>query len=297
MWKLTGHPKTQIATKALAEQFQRMEPAIQDRPVSELRLKVYEKIMRAGGFRPMSWAAAHCKETGATYRVNGKHTSLLCSSLPLKEIPTLYAIVEYYECDTLQDVAELYSTYDSKMQARTTRDINAAFASTIPQLAGVDLATITVAVSGISFSTLAGENKLYKRTQPQERAEALFEHHDFVTWLFGLVHKKNSHIKRMPCVAAMYMTWQKAPRIATEFWTLIRDETAATPDHPTRKLARYLMVNSNRLQVRSRSNAQGPRRISDREYFVKCLHAWNAFREEENTNLNYHASKPVPSIK
>src|ERR1700733_6817786 len=63
MWKLTGHPKTQIATRPLAEQFQRMEPAIQDRPVSELRLKVYEKIMRAGGFRPMSWAAAHCKET------------------------------------------------------------------------------------------------------------------------------------------------------------------------------------------------------------------------------------------
>ena len=42
---------------------------------SEMRLGVYEKVARAGGFRPVQWASADCDETGSTYRVNGKHTA------------------------------------------------------------------------------------------------------------------------------------------------------------------------------------------------------------------------------
>ncbi len=59
----------------------------------------------------------------------------------------LYAVVEVFECDTLDDVARLYSTYDSKLQSRNVGDINRSFASCVPQLAEVDATTINNCVS------------------------------------------------------------------------------------------------------------------------------------------------------
>ncbi len=59
-YRLVGHPKTQPMSRKLALQFAEMEPALQDRPLSEARMRVYEKIAREGGFRPVQWASAYC---------------------------------------------------------------------------------------------------------------------------------------------------------------------------------------------------------------------------------------------
>ena len=62
-WRLAGKPKTQEVTLELANKFQSMDAAVEDRPLSEIRLTVYEKIWRAAGSRPVHWAATYCKET------------------------------------------------------------------------------------------------------------------------------------------------------------------------------------------------------------------------------------------
>ena len=224
-------------------------------------------------------------------RVNGKHTSHLAASLPLVDMPPLFAVVEYYECDTLQDVASLYSTFDSRMQARSVRDINASFKSTVPQLNDVTLSLTSTCVSGIAMGIGSADKSVYSKTQPQERAEAMIEHHDFILWCHNLHLPK--HLRRAAVIAAMYVTWQKAPRVSTEFWTSVKDETGATPDEPTRKLARYLLVGSVRMTNRS----EKAKRTPDKEYFVKCLRAWNSYRSGEPTNLNYDPTKPAPSVK
>ena len=33
---------------------------------------------------------------------------------------------------------------------------------------------------------------------------------------------------------------------------------------------------------------------SNREVYVKCIHAWNAYRRGKNTDLKYHAQSPIP---
>jgi hypothetical protein len=265
-----------------------MDPAIEDRPLREIRLVVYRKLMKEGKFRPMTWAAAFCKETGGTYRVNGKHTSFLCCEFNLKEIPPLYAIVEYYECDTLKDVAELYNTFDSKTQMRTVQDINIAFKSTIPALEHVANNLLGLCITGMHYSQLQGD---YTRIPAQERAEAMYDHHDFILWVDSILPKQLTQLKKMAVIAAMYLTWQRAPRIATEFWTMVRDENAAKPDHPTRKLAKFIWMNS-----RYAVDKKFRHRVKDREFFVKCLHAWNAYRNDEGTNLNYYAKAPIPDV-
>jgi hypothetical protein len=278
-WKLKGNPKTEQITKALAEKFVNMEAAQQDRPLSETRLRVYEKIAREGGFRPVSWAAAYCKATGGTYRVNGKHTSTLFAKM-LDELPTLYAVVEYYECDELEDTA----------------DINRSFAACVPDLAGVDQRTINLCASALAYAKLG--DSVHRSTTPAERAEGLLEHHDFVTWCHDLCGSgsgttKSSHLKRMPVIAAMYATWDRAPLVSKKFWEEVRDETGGTPSDPTRKLARFLILTSS---ANNRNDVRQRHRVKDKEFFVKSLHAWNAFRKKESTDLKYYANAAMPTV-
>lgn len=290
-WKITGNPKATSVTKALAEKFALMEPTPNDRPLSEMRLRVYEKLMREGGFRPPEWAGAYCKETGQTYRVNGKHTATVAALLLEQGVKLdLQAIIAYYQCDELADVSRLYSTYDSKVQSRTIRDINRSFASCVPQLADVSARIIELVPSAIAFSQYL--NEFSRATTPQDRAEALLEHWDFCVWVDKVLtgtRGYHSSIRRMPIVAAIWATWNKHPRKAEEFWVQVRDESAPLPTDPSRKLARFLLTHSKRGDVRYR--------VLDKEYFVKALRAWNAWRSEQPTDLRYSPKDPVPSVE
>lgn len=295
-WRLIDKPKTQAASKKLAKEFAEMDPAPQDRPLSERRLQVYEKIMRAGGFRPVSWASAYCISTSGTYRVNGKHTSVLLSGM--ENPPELYVTVERYECDELEDVARLYATYDSKMQSRTIGDINRSFAATIPELVDVASRNINLVVGAIAYfkqPTASGRD----RDQPADRAEALFDNIGFALWIERLLGRrhgsgKTGHLCRMPVVAAMYGGYLKSQRDASAFWAAVRDETGERPDLPDRKLARWLLTATSRIG--NRSDKPLRYRVSDREIYAKCVHGWNAWRKGESTNLNYYAEAKLPNI-
>ncbi len=295
-WRLIGKPATQKVTKKLAKEYAEMEAAPCDRPLSERRLAVYQRILSEGGFRPCTWASALCVETGGLYRVNGKHTSMMLSGLDV--VPEFFVTVEEYECDTLEDVARLYSTFDSQMQSRTAKDIYSSFAGTVPELREVANRTICLAASGMSYK------EGWEMKPAAERAELLLEHPEFVLWLNELWtagrddrvangYRQSKHLIRQPVVAAMFATWQKAKANASEFWSAVRDETGVSPKLPDRTLARYLLT----VGVDSGSGSARVRKAQPREFYVKCLHAWNAWRKGEATNLNYYPDKDVPAVK
>lgn len=296
-WELLGRPKTHKVTKALAKQFAEMEAAPRDRPLSERRLLVYNQLLAAGQFRPVTWASAICKETGDIYRVNGKHTSTMLSGL--EKMPDFYVTVEEYECETLEDVAHLYATFDSKMQSRSANDIYQSFAGTIKELNEVSRASVTLAINGLSY---AQWGEAVHSHQPAERAELLIDNTNFVLWVDELVHgaadgekKRRSYdLMKMPVCAAMYGAWSKNRSDATKFWTAVRDETGSKPDLPDRKLAKYL---STVASERQGSRARRAKHAGNREIYVKCLHGWNAWRKGETTNLNYYAEAKIPAVQ
>lgn len=300
-WKLIDRPKTVKATKSLIKQFVEMTPAPHDRPLSERRIGVYEKLLAAGQFRPVTWASALCGETEDVYRVNGKHTSILLSRL--EKLPEFYVTVEEYECETLEDVAKLYATFDSNMQSRTARDIYLSFAATVPELANVSDKVICAGIGGVGYQK---HGQGLSNIQAAERAEAVLDQPEFVLWLSDLLQGapgiaetgsatrsklKVSHLYRQPVVAAMFASWQKAKAAATEFWSAVRDETGPVPTSPDRKIARWLVTSSLTMKANTRV-----RKAGTRETYVKCLHAWNAWRKGESTNLNYHADAKVPAV-
>ncbi len=297
-WKLIGKPVTQKVTRKIVNEFSEMEPAPHDRPLSERRLQVYQRLLKEGMFRPVTWAKAFCPETNGMYRVNGKHTSVMLSSMD--PLPDFYVTVEFYECDTLEDVAKLYSTFDSSMQSRTASDIYMSFAATINELKPISRRVIVLAVGGMSV----GDGSIYlpkgggrgTSTTAAERAELLLDHPEFVMWLNDTVAAGISsakHLLRAPVAGAMFKTWQKSKSAASEFWSAVRDESGPSQNLPDRKLARYLLT----VGVNNGVGATRARPVMPREMFVKSIHAWNAWRANEKTELKYYEDKPIPAVK
>jgi hypothetical protein len=290
-YHIVGKPKTSVASRELVDKFAAMESPPEDRPILERRMMVYRRALADGTFRPVTWATCYCKATGTTYRVNGKHTSLLLSGMT--ELPELFVTVENYEADTLEDVARLYSTFDARIQLRTTADINRSFSATVPEYSDIHARMINLSVTGISIALWG---KTWASRPSAERAELLLDHVDFVVWansLIGTLTADARKLARGPVVGAMFITWQKSHKDATTFWTAVRDDTGATPGTPDRTLSKYLTTMS--VSVGQGSQAPRSRAAPQVEFYAKCIHAWNAWRKNATTDLKYHAAAKLPA--
>lgn len=291
-WSLEDKPKTLRVNKSLAEEFSNMESPPHDRPLSERRITIYNGMLKEGQFRPVSWAKCYCKETGSLYRINGKHTSVLLSRL--EEIPEFYAIIESFVADTLEDVAKLYSTYDSKTMIRNASDIYLSFAAAIPELRCLSQRIINLAVSGLGYAKwLDG----YYGVTAAERAELLLDTPDFAIWLDGILSGDNctrgKPLARFPVSAAMFLTWKKSQKAAEDFWITVRDETGSRPNLPDRILARWLATTS----LNSGSGSKKCKNAPPKEFFVKSIHAWNAWRKDRTLgDLKFHPKAKVPVV-
>lgn len=294
-YELVGTPKTEKVTQALSVKFRDMDPVPHDRPLNPKRVEAYRKMLAAGLFRPVQWATVHCNETQATYRVNGKHTSNLFAEY--EELPqAIHATIEHYHCDDLDDVARLYATFDSRTQVRTTNDINRAFAAIDPELSELPTKIINLCVTAIAYCKHGDQ---YAQVPAAERAECLLDAHNkaFVSWVHEVLGNSGNReasrlLWRSSVVAAMHASYQKSRRDANEFWLAVRDGTGATPKTPDRVLNRFLL---GKAVVGSKTTRRSSGLVSPREMFVKCLHAWNAWRRDTTTDLKYHAQAKIPA--
>jgi hypothetical protein len=259
-------------------------------------LAFYRKQLAEGSFRPVTWASAYCEETDTIYRVNGKHTSTLLSGIdPLPK--DFYVTVERYTCPTLDGVARLWATFDSSVATRTGNEIINSFASTVSEFAGVKQKTCSLAVIAASYQKW--DMDFYNSSRVAERAELLLDHVDFVLWLDTILYPKDGnarrakHLLRGPVVAAILGTWLSSEESSDSFWRHVRDEDQAQ-GLPTRVLAKWL---SEVTFKNHHSGTPGKKSVQFREMFVRCLHAWNAWRTNTRTSLKYHANAPIPVIR
>lgn len=286
-----SRPSTYKATKALAEKFASMKAAPGDRPMSPKRLAFATEVIKSGECIPFVWCSCFCRETGETYRVNGKHTSTAMAQLD-GDLKELWLNIIEYEVDTLADVAALYAKFDSSKSGRNPNDINRTFAAAVPELAVIPHRTINVCVAGLSIGTFGVAYR--ERNDSVTRAGLLHVHPGFPVWFHGLIGTmagKNRHIYRASVVAAMFMTWQKARGKATEFWGMVNDGSGKHRG-PTWILREYLRDS----RVLSRGVTAGIKNTDQKAMLVKCIHAWNAWRRDASTDLKYHPTAKIPAV-
>lgn len=293
-WVVVEKPQSLKMTKALAKEFAEMQAPPHDRPLGERRLATYRKAIENGTFRPPAWAKCFCSEDGKTYRVNGKHTSIMFSGM--EKIPdNMFVTIESYMADSIEDVARLYATFDARSQVRTVGDINHCFAQSIPELKSVGVKELNTIVSALAFVQFGVDSSHVKT--PAERAELLFDNVKLALWLFevGPCKGDGKLLCRSPVYAAMAMTWKRSQSAATEFWTAVRDATGESPNLPDRVLNKYLSMMS--VGFGRGAATTSSRKADSREFLVKCIHAWNAWRTNSKTDLRYSPSAKIPTVK
>lgn len=287
--------QTRVTTRKHAEELANMEGCPQDRAIKPFLLAHLNSQLIEGQFRPPSWAIINCKEDGKVYRVNGKHSSTVLALANGHFPKSLPHDFEEYDGDTREDVAKLYATFDRRESARHTGDINRVYAAANPKLVGVPGSIVNLAVTGIGTATWAN----YYSVKVDARAAKLLEFPDFVLWLQKILQpdqdgvKSVKHIRRGPVVGAMFATWGKSRVAAAEFWRLVRE--GCGEDHRTadRKLNAYLLSTS----LSSSTGGGRATGVASREMYVKCLHAWNAWRRGESTDMKYYPAADVPPVK
>lgn len=283
MWRCIRKPDVVQVNRQVAKQMYEMPTVIQDRKLDEKRLRDHKSSLLDGSFRTPEWATCYCQETDTTYRVNGKHTSLLLSTIDPPS--ALYVTIQRYTADTYQDVVDLYLTFDRKIVSKRTADINRVVAVSLPGLENAPSTVVDVIVSGLAWHKW---QERYPSIDPFVRACELRSNVEFALFAACLLDsgKTRRPLLRQGVLAAMQETFIKNEDRALVFWTLVRDDTGPSPESPDRKLARFLLVTPVGNGGGSiKAKVEKKKAATTREIYCKAIHAWNSWRRGERKQI------------
>ena len=292
-WTVKKGPYVVRLTQGLISLWATMNRLPHDRGLQDARVAWLDGIIANDEFRSPEWASCEVKDTGLTYRVNGKHTGFCLSKLVEGNLPKVDVIVTEFSCQTMQEAAKLYSTFDPSQSSKRAVDIYRIYGQNTPLLEEVSGKTLHIAAVGMGYALWEGES--HRRTNDL-KGQLIVANPQFVLWLESLLSSRegssNGHIRRMPCIAAMFKTWQSHALDATKFWMEVRDETNPDHENPSRVLAKRLtMVCLKVSAYKSKKNV-----MHDHEMYVKCIHAWNAWKKGMKTSLRYFENTGTPEI-
>lgn len=294
-FEMISKPKVVKATPALAKRFAEMEAIRGDRPIKPRLSATIRREIQEGRFRTTEWSTYLCEADGKTYRVNGKHTSNILASMNGDFPKDLSILLTEFKGPDIETGAALYETFDPRNSARSGPDINHAYAAANPRLDGVSRRLICNCCTAIAYNEY--EDNMSTWTTPGSRARACLTKDDFILWLNELVEGKPQNkdaaiLLRSSCVAAIYRSYLKAKGPAFEFWKAVHEGSGTNRKSADRTLRDFLL----RSSVAKGSGAGDHKsHVSPREMFVKCIHAWNAWRRNESTDLKYYASSKTPA--
>lgn len=264
-------------TPALAARFRDMDPWAGERPLKLARLDFLRREAEAGRFSTCIWVAAWCLQDGKTYRLNGQHTSHVLAD---PEVPPQTVIVEEYECQTLDDVADLYATFDTREAVRTQREVNAVVAAVTPGLENIPDGVVAILVGGICFHHNPNQGR--DRASGRDRAAVLRDNVEFCQFFMGLspdgkhTGTFRAHLCRVGVAAAVYATWLKYGEGCKDFWERVRDgDGSIDPAEATRRL------NAHLAEVAATRGKGGRKVLETKDTYEKCLRYWNKYRTNQ----------------
>jgi hypothetical protein len=274
-------------TESLAAEFATMPPHKGERPLRQQHVDWLSGKIEAGLFHPPRWAKAKLK--GKTYRVNGQHSSTALAQANGHFPKGLEVLIDEFECDTDDDVADLFAQFDPAGSVRTPTEVLMAGARQHAELANLSAAAVKHAVQAI-VSLMQHTGDASGRVPVEAKRGIVSDNIPFILWttqFTGASRMRTSGV--LPALAA---TYKKNPDAATEFWKMVREESHPQVDHPTRKLGRFLALIVNGQEF----NKKKGKPWTPRAVFVKCIHAWNAYRKGVTTDMSYFEESDIPEL-
>lgn len=285
MWKVKLREEI-IVSKKEAEEFWKLNVYSAQRPINQRHLEQIKRALTENSFRTGSIAVVFLKnEKNKKIKllVNGQHQ--LKSIIDLNSM--MIANLEEIECDSWEDVAEVYSTYDQG--GRGLYDLINPYSDAL----GIQWPT--------TLTRLILSGGLYKDGRigwdRQRKVACLHDYlkiGDFIFSIFSVNGKIDwkdcSHISRRVVIAAMMVTAEKNREAARNFWTDVRDGVDVKKTDAARTLRDFLMG----FSIDHGRGSQYSKKATEKEVYRKCLVGWNAFRKNISTALKvFNGAKPL----
>jgi hypothetical protein len=253
------------------------------RPIRQLHVDELATLMSEGLFLTGDIALAKLEYNGGqTILVNGQHQ---CRAIIDSE-ETVDIHFAKYAVDDPFELSTLYRQFDNHA-ARSLAD------SIRPEAAALKIYwPVKVQSLVISAAKLREGQATMKRQDAVKLLGAYRERGDFVCSIVapnGILQK--NHLLRGVVACVMMITWEKNRQDATIFWSQVRDGEGLKKNMPSYQLREYLMSVSVDIGMGSRGYK---RPTSNHEMFARCITAWNAYRKNTPTKLQYYSEKPIP---
>jgi hypothetical protein len=275
-------------TLEIAKQFNRMQVLAGDRdPGSQkgiARVSWLYAILRAGDFYSPTWSRVKIKsKNGKIYRVDGGHSSHMlvhCAGVDFPE--GLSVTVRTFHCADISEAVYLYELFNQNKSTRTDNDLIKNRIAYVPTLKSLAPSSVYHAIRGV-----ARHSSLWHPRGEYNKLDAIYQEPQFVKWAMDFVGRRE--FKKPGVLAAMFATFKKDQKVANVFWQSVRDATANQPTCPSRTLSTFVhtLVYDRNAPIKWNARAQ----------YVKCIHAWNAYRNGNTTSLHYHKKSQLPVAK
>jgi hypothetical protein len=287
-------PETIPLTLEIAKHYDRMATLKGDRDPDTLkgqkRIAWLHGLLIDGMFHSPEWSDIKIltkkkKAKPLTFRMDGGHSSRMLVHAGIYFPENMYVTLRHFETDSRDAAIDLYEQFNQRRSTRTRIDLIKNRIAYISKLEEVSPTTTASIISGIVYH--------FKLRDPNEEyyeLDMIHHYSEFIAWSaeFAIQRKLN----RIGVVGAMLNTYISNSVKALEFWRMVRDGTGQTPDCPTRVLNDFLnecVFTKGRLK---NSDVKWDKRA----FYVKCHHAWNAWRKGGKTDLKYFKGAPLPDL-
>lgn len=260
--------------------------------------------MLAGNFLWEDVLLKTCVCDGITYRINGQHSCwarILASEEGLDKNGPVRCPVAWlrYEASSMADVRQLYAQSDGgKPRSRATQII--AYTCGTDEFPGYAKKTLKLLAQGLNTWKWANEEARSEHTASDLAYLMLKEHNKLALSVGKLLNestaKEIKHLARAAAVAAMYATYDKAPQMAYEFWSSVRDGVGLdAKDDPRLTLRTYLLTTG--LQ-KSHIAGNDNKTVTQEEMYRACIAAWNAHRAGKHLKqLRVSLTEERPTVR
>lgn len=254
-----------------------------DAPQGKARVAWLDRLLAEGKFHSPKWAFARLG--GIQYRVNGGHSSFMLANTNHRFPNGMSVVLDEFTCKTQSDLADLFDQFDNRHSLRTLTDKVNAHKACDDIIRSVSATDVKNAVSGIAWYLFnVGDAAAMDEDR---RIRLMHEFPEFVAWAAAFVRPRG--FRRSGVVAAMFATSETNRLAATQFWQHVTEEDHADNQNPTRSLAKFLVASIG-------DGHNGKSKWPPRAFYVKCVHAWNAWRDGRGTDLSYYPTAPFPKV-
>lgn len=283
--------KTELVplTMQVAEQHANLQRVPGERDIRSGRREHLIAALKAGLFYGPSWARVTLTSNGITYRCDGQASSRVLCDHPSFFPRNLFVTIQHFECDNIEDLAELFWQFNNPVSTRTPSELMLVHGRIHETLNDVRKGTMRDVVAGIAFALSVDTDQKFST---EDRARLIHSNTDFIRWAAPFV--ATPYGRRVGVAAAIYKTYIANEVAAEEFWTLVKNESHPDHQHSTRRYA--VLVRSAISEIHRLRHTVNKKFADNRYLYITGIQAWNQYRRNETKNFRYLENMQIPAV-